>query len=381
MATNNMTYTNLNKQNANKVDNSNRFKVNQQVLNMIARNPSLGIGYIIGSALGENYWGRKRNKRAQQAHNYGMNGRDGIGADENGVYGVNNSNGAVKYQGRPDVDWGAYNKALDSVPQNNKGVYIDTAKGIYPRTPAQANKPAVTLENVGNGGGVPSVADAWNKMANGSTYNPGGTTLYTGGVRNLGNVIGADENGVYGVGGAGSAPSVANFPTKPANGPAPYTDDQLRQIAAQNFTPEELSRMATQDELARMNALTQPAQGQEQTDDGGGLLSSVTNAVAGAIQNGATTPAQPALPQGNVVAPSNMGEFNDAMRGYVQPDGAPNLAVLNTPQQTQGGIGIRYVADPNNPSFLDKYLGNGTGIGLRYVKDPKNPSFLDKWFG
>ena len=366
MANTNITYNNPNKANANKVDNSNRFKINQQALNMVAKNPSLGIGYIIGSMLGENYWGRKRNKSSQNAHDFAMNGS--VGADANGVYGANNnSNGAVKYQGKPDTDWSAYNKALDSVP----------------RTPAQANKPAVTLENAGTGGGVPSVADAWNNMANGSTYNYGGTPLYTGGVRNLGNVIGANENGLIGVAPANTAPSVANFPQKPGNMPTPYTDDQLRQIAAQNFTPDELSRMATQDELARMNALTQPAQGQAQPDgsgNAGGLLASaVANAVANTIQNGAEEAVQPTAQM--PAPPLNTGNFNDAMRGYATPDAAPNEPVLNAPQQSQGGIGIRYVADPNNPSFLDKYLGGGSGIGIRYVKDPKNPSFLDKIFG
>ena len=321
MANTTITYNNPNRANANKVDNSNRFKINQQVLNMIARNPSLGMGYLIGSALGENYWGRKRNKSSQNAHDYAMNGS--VGADSNGVYGADNSNGAVKYQGRPDVDWSAYNKALDSVP----------------RTPAQANKPAVTLENAGAGGGVPSVADAWNNMANGSAYNYGGTPLYTGGVRNLGNVIGADENGLVGVSPVNSAPSVANFPQKPGNMPTPYTDDQLRQIAAQNFTPDELSRMATQSELARMNALTQPAQGQAQPSGGGGLLAS-------AVANSASAPTTPAsqtafVPEEEAVAMDRKMRFvpeeeaglaeayrvaNDFSRAAATPAGALNYS-------------------------------------------------------
>lgn len=371
MATNNMTYTNLNKQSANKTDNSNRFKINQQALNMVAKNPSLGIGYIIGSMLGENYWGRKRNKSMNNAdkdfyEKYG----GAIGADANGVYGANNnSNGAVKYQGRPDTDWSAYNKALDSVP----------------RTPAQANKPAVTLENAGNGGGVPTLADVWNNMANGSTYNYGGTPLYTGGVRNLGNVIGADANGVYGVPNGGSAPSVDNIPRSPQTKapnpnptPIPYTPEQLAQIQQYGgFTPEELQRMGASELVA-------PAQGQAQPDGGGsnagGLLASaVANAVANEAQKAqAPAPATSFNPEeSGVDGAPNMAVLNNAP----VMDAAPNEAVLNAPQQPQGGIGIRYVADPNNPSFLDKYLGGGSGIGIRYVKDPKNPSFLDKIFG
>jgi hypothetical protein len=255
MATTNITYNNPNRPNANKVDNSNRFKINNAALNMMARNPSLGIGYIIGSMLGENYWGNKRNKRSQEAVD-DFNKKHGIGADANGVYGVNNGNGAVKYQGRQDVDWDSMNKALDNIP----------------RTPQQANKPAVTTENAGTTGGVPTVADAWNNMVNGSAYNPGNTTLFTNGVRNMGNVIGADANGVYGVPGVigadangvygiptgSSAPSAANIPRSPQTAvpnpnpaPIPYTAEQLAQIRAYGgFTPEELQRMGAAELIA-----------------------------------------------------------------------------------------------------------------------------------
>jgi len=315
MANTTITYNNPNRPNANKVDNSNRFKINNAALNMMARNPSLGIGYIIGSMLGENYWGNKRNKRSQEAVD-DFNKKHGIGADANGVYGVNNGNGAVKYQGRQDVDWDSMNKALDNIP----------------RTPQQANKPAVTTENAGTTGGVPTVADAWNNMVNGSAYNPGNTTLFTNGARNMGNVIGADANGEFGrmaglhpgviidtargiypaarpgtyidtsrgiymdssqnTPAGGSAPSVANFPQKPANGPAPYTDDQLRQIQGQNFTAEELAKMASPDELARMVVMMRGGAPVAQAPaQGGGILTSAAERYAPATP---TAPQQPA---------------------------------------------------------------------------------------
>lgn len=336
MATTNLVYTNPQKQNANRIDNSNRFKINQQALNMIAKNPTLGIGYIIGSMLGENYWGNKRNKRIEQADRYGR-GEGAIGADENGVYGVNNNGNAQKpyYEGKSGTDWSAYNNALDSVP----------------RTPAQANKSAVTLDNASTTGGMQTVGDYWNRMNNNSGYNPGNTTLFTNGVRDInnvipggvaGNAIGADANGVYGVpganpgvfvdtargiypgvAGAGSAFSVANFPQKPGNMPTPYTDDQLKQIAGQNFTPEEQSRMMTADEQARMNALTQPP-AQESSSGGSGLLGSVVNTIANeAVREQTPPPAAPIAPnsdqmraiKGDTPAP----EVYDYVPGYANP--------------------------------------------------------------
>lgn len=332
MANTNITYNNPNKANANKIDNSNRFKVNQQVLNMIARSPALGMGYIIGSMLGDNYWGKKRNKSMNNADDDFYKKYGGaIGADANGVYGANNnSNGAVKYQGKPDTDWSAYNKALDSVP----------------RTPAQANKPAVTLENAGNGGGVPTLADVWNNMANGSTYNYGGTPLYTGGVRNLGNVIGADANGVYGVPNGGSAPSVDNIPRSPQTKapnpnptPIPYTPEQLAQIQQYGgFTPEELQRMGASELVA-------PAQGQAQPDGGGdsggnGIGGLLASAVANAVANEATNPQTPAPPPAPPVGVLNpLSEDRDHEPYYANPmsesddHDLQNLAINNANQQ------------------------------------------------
>lgn len=297
MANTTITYNNPNRPNANKVDNSNRFKINNAALNMMARNPSLGIGYIIGNMLGENYWGKKRNKSSQDAVD-DFYKKNGIGADSNGVYGVNNSNAKTpSYEGRSGViDWDSMNKALDNIP----------------RTPQQANKPAVTTENAGTTGGVPTVADAWNNMVNGSAYNPGNTTLFTNGARNMGNVIGADANGVYGVPGAnpgvfidtakgiysggsqqpanpgvyidtakGIYPGGSQQDEQPA-GPTPYTDDQLRQIQGQNFTAEELAKMASPDELARMVVMMRGGApvAQAPAQAGGGLLSPVANSIA-----------------------------------------------------------------------------------------------------
>lgn len=301
--------------NMNAKGEDNRYKVNTNILRMMQANPALGTGYIIGSMLGENYWGKKRAKSEREANDYARGGS--VGADANGVYGtksngtVNEIGGAVGSMGALK-DWAARNSALEEYKNSpngnvlysgsgnnsgnsNPGVYIDTANGIYPRTPQQANKPAVTTENAGNGGGVPGVMDAWNNMNNASMYNAGNTGLYTNGARNLGNVIGADANGVYGVAPASAAPSVANFPKKPANGPAPYTDDQLRQIQGQNFTAEELAKMASPQELARMVVMARGGA----APTGGGVLTSAAERYSPA------TPAAPAAPQ----APANIDKI------------------------------------------------------------------------
>ena len=199
MATTNMIYTNPQKQNASKIDNSNRFKINKDVIAMMARNPSLGVGYLIGSALGENYFGKKRNKSAETAVNE---------AYEN-LYGSVPGNGS----GLNSTDWDQANKILDAYnggPQNatntasvadamkqqdgwalppNQMDLTPPAQSAAPLTPQQANTPAITLDNAGTMGGVPTMQDAWANMQNAATYNNGNTGLFTNGIRNMDNVI------------------------------------------------------------------------------------------------------------------------------------------------------------------------------------------------
>ena len=328
-----------------------RYKINNSILRMMNTNPALGTGYIIGSMLGENYWGKKRAKSFKEGDRKGR-GEDGpVGADANGTYGTDNNNVKKEAEGsvgsmspmerraqiindmrnylssqgktsgvvKPSdvAAWKGRNEALQEYMQGNPngkvlyGGYRDLMGSSSVPTPQQANKPAVTTENAGNGGGVPTPADHWNNIMNASTYNPGSTGMYTNGARNLGNVIGADANGVYGVNSApvigadangvygvapaGAAPSVANFPQKPANGPAPYTDDQLRQIQGQNFTAEELAKMASPQELARMVVMARGGA----APAGGGVLTSAAERYAPA------TPAAPAAPQ----APANIDKI------------------------------------------------------------------------
>lgn len=227
MAYTNITYNNPQKQSASKVDNSNRFKINEKMLAMIAKNPALGIGYIIGSALGENYWGKKQNKSTEDAATAALN--------QHGY-------GQTPTQQTGEVDWDQLNKIMDAYTggknvfdasladamKQQQGWFVppeqmnttsapapaaappppqEEAAPVVPPpvpaqesapaptateappTPQQANAPAVTLDNVGALGGMTSMQDAWKNMANQGTYNAGNTGMYTNGVRDMDNVV------------------------------------------------------------------------------------------------------------------------------------------------------------------------------------------------
>lgn len=279
----------------------NRFKVNNNILRMMQANPALGTGYLIGSMLGENYWGRKRAKTRQGVKDAWDKQNGSVGADENGTY------GAAKEPNYYDN----MNKALDEYKNNPNGKVLYSGSNV--QTPQQANKPAVTTENAGNGGGVPSVMDAWNNMNNASIYNPGSTGLYTNGARNLGNVIGADANGLIGV--SPTAPSAANIPRSPQTKapnpnptPIPYTAEQLQQIRDYGgFTPEELRRAGAEAAIPQApTPVAAPTQG------GGYVEPSVTyNSQASYTPNEAR-----------------------GLEGNVPADAAPNLEVVNATPPT-----------------------------------------------
>ena len=294
----------------------NRYKINNNILRMMNTNPALGTGYLIGSMLGENYWGKKRAKTRQETKDKFFGNQNGsIGADANGTYGTNNSTPTSTSNNKGYYD--SMNEALEEYKQGNpNGKVLYSGLGSNVQTPQQANKPAVTTENAGNGGGVPTPADHWNNIMNASTYNPGSTGMYTNGARNLGNVIGADANGVYGVNSGpvigadangvygvpngGSAPSAANIPRSPQTKapnpnptPIPYTPEQLAQIQAYGkFTPEELKRMGAGELVAP------PVQAVASAPSGGGY-------VAPAVANNAQatyTPNEVRGLEGNVAA-------------------------------------------------------------------------------
>lgn len=368
-----------NYRNLNPKSEDTRYKINNNILRMMNQNPALGIGYLIGNALGENYWGRKRAKTSQEAHDNTMNGYN-IQRDSNG----NITSISVGSAPSSNSEWTARNAALDAYKNSDTGrnmyqgrSFAPSADNI-PRTPQQSNTSGVTMNN---NGGTRSVDDYWRNMNNASGYNPGNTTLFTNGVRDMGNVIpggvagpaiGADANGVYGVpganpgvivdtargiypgtAGAGSAPSVANFPQKPGNMPTPYTDDQLKQIAGQNFTPEERARMMTADEQARMNALNQAGQAVVATQ-------AAPAAMVKAAIEGAASQQQPA----------NTTKSPTTTETAIVPDATPNVADLRIHGNTgQGGGGQafgsapEYVDPAGNLAVINNpYSGYGYGV-------------------
>ena len=322
MANTNVTYSNPYKD-----SNKTRYKVNNDMLRVMAQNPTLGLGYIVGTMLGNDYWNNKRNKRAvgtDLRENYGSVTNDQVNqyikAMKNGASkedalraagivaptaqaqgatpaasGGAGAQGGVLYQGKtPRTDFDSANKALDTYTNNGgkteKGPGSAPSADNFPRTPQQSNQ-----KSVANGGGAETLQQAWDKMKAATDYNTGNTpTGYAAynGVRDQGNVIGG-----------GAAPAADNFPRKPGNMPTPYTDDQLRQIAAQNFTQDELSRMATPDELRRMNALISPApapaSAPAQSD--AALLAPVADAIASGV-TAAAAPESPAAPVSEVPA-------------------------------------------------------------------------------
>ena len=287
----NVTYSNPFKQ-----SNSQRYKINNDAVRMMAQNPSLGIGYIIGSMLGENYWGKRQNKSRAEANFMTLHPDatkeqfnqyyDAIknGASRNEAlakvglapmreYGASGEN--VKYQGsNNNAGFGDMNKAFDTyqaaysqTPQGkvlyegrtSSGNTAPSADNI-PRTPQQnGQKPVTTSDN-----GLNTVEKAWNNMVNGSGYNPGGTALYTNGVRNLNNVM-----------------------------PMSYTPEQLSQIAAQNLPPAEVQRVGAE-----------------------GLLAP---AVAAQAVPARVVPQQAVAPAVQTAPTAYAGDFRDALRGYVAP--------------------------------------------------------------
>ena len=266
MATTNITYNNPNKRNGNRIDNSNRLAINKDVIRMMAQNPALGIGYLIGSALGENYWGKKRANSTQDAVDNALN-----------EYNKNlpaNSGG--------EMDWDAANKLLDTYAgQSNTAGNMVSGTGIQdamanksgwavppsqnavvpadaeapttapapatvpaetpsaPLTPQQANTPAITMDNAGVLGGATTMQDAWEKMKNSGTFNNGNTGYFTNGIRNLDNVVTT--------GTPSQAPAPAPTPAQAGVnyvGTEPFIDKQAQIYMQAGASPEQARSLA-----------------------------------------------------------------------------------------------------------------------------------------
>jgi hypothetical protein len=251
MATTNITYNNPNKRNGNRIDNSNRLAINKDVLRMMAQNPTLGIGYLIGSAIGENYFGKKRANSTQEAVDSALN-----------EYNKNLPGNASG-----EMDWDAANKLLDAYAgQNNTAGNMVNGMGIQdamasksgwtvppsqnavapvpaeapaaPLTPQQANAPAITMDNAGVLGGATTMQDAWEQLKNSGTFNNGNTGYFTNGIRNLDNVV---TTGTQAPAPAPAAPAQAGVNYV---GTEPFIDKQAQIYMQAGASPEQARGLA-----------------------------------------------------------------------------------------------------------------------------------------
>lgn len=338
----NITYTNADK-NFRSTGNSGSITMDRQrmaILQMLQKDPALGSGYLLGSAIGKKYWGDKQAKSRAEANfmvlhpnatrdqfnqyykaiKSGMSRNDALAqigfapmreygaGDTTGVQVSRDANGNLTgISTGPQSAWDAREKALNEYKNGGGNVLYEGRTGAnavapaadnIPRTPQQSGQVPITTKNAGLIGGMVDPQKAYQAMENKATYNPGNTPTAKAdynGVRDQGNVMHASVS-------------------VPATAPAvvPQVQD-----AAPNL----------------------------------------------AVANGNNVP----VPT-NFVPEEEAGLMQGLANGFTSDAGIPN------------GVGLQYQADPNNPSFLDKYL-DGATFGLRYVVDPDNPSFLDKIFG
>ena len=113
-----------NYRNLNPKSEDTRFKVNNNILRMMQANPALGMGYLIGNALGENYWGRKRAKTSQEAHDNTMNGYN-VQRDSNGNITSISAGSAPS----SNSEWTARNAALDAYRNSDTGRNMYQGRG------------------------------------------------------------------------------------------------------------------------------------------------------------------------------------------------------------------------------------------------------------
>ena len=191
------------------------------ILKLMQKDPYMAAGWALGTALGNDYWGRKRAKSAAEA----------VQATDPNYYSTGN---AILDQMQGGQQAPATADAGGMLGQIAQGVMAPAGSEVngatVPQTPQQQQKTPVTFENAGEGGGVPSVQEAWDKMADSVTYDKGNTGLFTNGIRDIANVIGGSEQ---------QAPAlpVNNVPLQAQEAPAGVTQI-VQQAAAQPFSAQ-----------------------------------------------------------------------------------------------------------------------------------------------
>lgn len=171
------------------------------ILQMMQKDPEMGIGYAIGSAIGNAYWGKKQAKSAAEAVNATEPGSD-----------FRQANAALDQVGAAPT--AAYNmSALDSF-NNAPAGNVMYSPNIT--TPQQRGQAPVTPDNAGLLGGLKDPQETYQDMERQTTFNPGNTSLFTNGVRDLSNVVGGKQNSiptlpVNGAGGQTGTPTVTQI--------------------------------------------------------------------------------------------------------------------------------------------------------------------------
>lgn len=191
------------------------------ILQAMQKDPATTTGYIIGTMLGNDYWGKKRARSAAEA----------VNATEPGA-----------------TDWQQANGILDTVASNLPPVTsnvsaADAYKNEQPAgnvlyspeitTPQQRGQAPVTPENAGLLGGLKDPNEMYRDMERQTTFNPGNTGFFTNGIRDLSNVIGGKPN---------------TLPVLPANNPtgAETVTQLAEQGASQPFNAQQRMNSAIQ---------------------------------------------------------------------------------------------------------------------------------------
>jgi len=222
----NITYSNADNRYRNNNGRSGALTLDRQklaILQMMQKDPQMATGYLIGSAIGNKYWGDKQAKSRAEAdfmvqhpdankdmfNQYykaiksGMSQNDALAQIGLGPNAANGNAGGVKIErdangnltsisAGPEETWSARQKALDEYINNNGQVlYSGTQPGTAPKSPIQQGQTPITMDNVASMGGMTSPEQAYQKMA-AAPFNEGNTPMAKAdynGVRELANVM------------------------------------------------------------------------------------------------------------------------------------------------------------------------------------------------
>ena len=158
-----------------------------EILQLLQKDPETAIGYAIGSAIGNHYWGKKRAKSAAEAVNATEPVSSGLGSTD-----FNQANAALDQMGAAPT--ATYNMSVLDAFNNAPAGNVMYSPNIT--TPQQRGQAPVTPDNAGLLGGLKDPQEMYQDMERQTTFNPGNTGFFTNGVRNMSNVIGGKQGNV-----------------------------------------------------------------------------------------------------------------------------------------------------------------------------------------